>query len=189
MKEYISNNAKVDSVFAHQLLRGSFIMHKQPNHPKHHANDSALLSEAIPADCIVRVLATLNALSGRRVALVLDKTHAHVLVETLTRSSTHITAFVYADCRGIYQAAPPFVPYKNHPIQSHTLQMERPSLCGRPIVNPDEVFLTGATDVMLCLWPSDDRIWANRAVFLRQSLSVHRVFDMNMHRASRSQAA
>lgn len=102
---------------------------------------------------------------------MIDPSTAGEFGVALSSTTTHIVAFVCADARGIYHATDCL------DAQPATFLRGRPLLLGRPVVLPDEIYLTGATDVVLSIWPDDERIWTQRAMFLRQSVSVHRVFN------------
>ena len=111
-------------------------------------------SGAVPPDGAARLRDRLARLADRRIILHGTGRHTTELAHILAESPSRIVALADDD----------------------------PARQGRtmwnwPVIAPAEAARTGATDVVISSWMNQDAIWDRRAVYERQGLTVHRLYD------------
>jgi len=111
-------------------------------------------SGAVPSDGAIRLREALARLGGRRIIIHATGRHTLELSGVLADSPAAIAAFADDD-----------------PARQGR------SLWNWPIVSPADAARTGATDVVISSWINQDAIWERRAVYVRQGLAVHRLYE------------
>lgn len=110
---------------------------------------------SVPPDAADRMRACLDALADRPVVIFGCGAHTRALAEVLAHTPARIVALSDDD------------------PGTHGL-----TLLDRPVVAPDQLARTGATDLVLSSWLHEDAIWARRALFEQQGLRVHRLYAL-----------
>lgn len=108
---------------------------------------------SVPPDADERLRTCLSELSGRRVAVFGCGAHTRALRDVFVDAPARIVAFSDDDP-----------------------SMHGTELFGRPVVAPDAIADTGATDVIISSWLHEEDIWARRMQFEQQHLRVHRLY-------------
>ncbi len=111
-------------------------------------------SGSVPPDGAIRLREALARLAGRRVIVHGTGRHTLELAGVLAESPASIVALADDD-----------------PARHGR------SLWNWPIVAPADAARTGATDVVISSWINQGAIWERRAVYVRQGLAVHRLYE------------
>lgn len=143
-------------------------------------------TNAFPPEAPAMLAAVLRALIGRRVALVIDPAAAGLLAPVIEASPAAIVCIVPSpaahDAPGA-STSRANLPGSTAGRAPHADQHRvAGTLMGLPCVAPQAVAAAGATDVVICHWHDEDMLWNNRAVYVRQYLSVHRVLGSGARR-------
>lgn len=111
-------------------------------------------SGSVPADGARRLASVLDRLGGRRIVVHGTGEHTRQLAGVLNAAGVTVVAFADDD------------------RQRHGTR-----LWERPIIAPRDVGGTGATDVVISSWINQRVIWQRRAVYERQGLTVHTLYE------------
>ena len=111
-------------------------------------------SGSVPADGAARLASVLERLGGRRIVVHGTGQHTKQLAHVLAGSPARIVALADDD------------------RQEHGT-----TVLSWPVVAPRDAGATGATDVVISSWINQGVIWNRRAVYERQGLTVHRLYD------------
>jgi len=108
---------------------------------------------SVPPDARARMQRALEAIASRRVIIFGCGAHTRALIEVILGSDAHVVA-----------------------LSDDDPSVHGSVLSGLPIVAPDQLASTGATDVIISSWMHEDAIFARRELFERQGLRVHRLY-------------
>lgn len=110
---------------------------------------------SVPPDAADRMRDCLAALADRPVVIFGCGAHTRALAHIITDSPASIVA-LSDDDPGTHGR----------------------TLLARPVVAPDQLARTGATDLVLSSWMHEDALWDRRALFEAQGLRVHRLYAL-----------
>ncbi|MCL4222069.1 MAG: glycosyltransferase [Phycisphaerales bacterium] len=110
---------------------------------------------SVPPDAAERMRSCLDTLADRPVVIFGCGAHTRALADVFANSPARIVA-LSDDDPGTHGQ----------------------TMLDRPVVAPDELARTGATDLVLSSWMHEDALWARRALFERQGLRVHRLYAL-----------
>ncbi len=110
---------------------------------------------SVPPDAAERMRECLAALAGRPVIIFGCGAHTRALSRVIADSPARIVALCDDDP-------------STHGSVLHA----------RPVIAPDQLAPTGATDLVLSSWMHEDALWDRRALFEAQGLRVHRLYAL-----------
>ena len=118
------------------------------------ARDDAGGTGSVPPDGAHRLASVLERLGGRRIVIHGTGEHTRQLADVLKAARVTVVAFTDDD-----------------------RQRQGSTLWDKPVVAPRKASETGATDVVISSWINQDAIWNRRAVYERQGLRVHTLYE------------
>lgn len=107
----------------------------------------------VPPHAADQAQRALRRLVGRRIVVFGCGAHARHLAASFDAAPVDIRAFTDDDT-----------------------SLHGQTFLGRPVVAPDALADTGATDLLLCSWMHEDALWSRRREFEAQGLHVHRIY-------------
>lgn len=116
--------------------------------------DSPGGSGAVPPDGAAKLRLTLSRLAGQSIVIHGTGRHTLELGAAIAEAPARIVAFADDDPARVGRA-----------------------VWGWPIVKPADAGKTGATHVVISSWMNQDAIWSRRAIYERQGMTVHRVYE------------
>lgn len=120
-----------------------------PIEPFHAADRPA----SVPPDAADRLQHALRALAGRRIVVFGCGAHTRHLAAHFDAAPVDLRAFTDDDS-----------------------SLHGQTFLARPVVAPDALADTGATDLLLCSWMHEEALWSRRRDFEAQGLRVHRLY-------------